>query len=81
MSDHKPFKGVIRKWKMIDRIIFGSAAFDVDSVPLSTEAIRDDRIVQHLDMRTSRVVRIEDRGTFKIAETQNSYYVLLEEAS
>lgn len=76
----KPFKGVISNWWREDlgdcEIVNGICEWHRDQEAFALHTPRDP-IAQHLEMHTSRVVKIDNRGAYAICETKNSIYVLV----
>jgi hypothetical protein len=73
----KPFKGVIREWYRDGDVICGICEYHPDAEVLTARAVIGDGIVQGYPMHTSRVIGVEQRGSFAICETKNSFYVLI----
>lgn len=74
----KPFKGVISGWHRDGDVICGRCEYHADAEPLSAGAILTNGVVKDYGISTSRVEKIEERGSFAICETKNSFYVLVD---
>lgn len=73
----KPFKGVISDWVRDGDVIVGTCQYHPEmETELTPNAIMFDGIVKGHRMHTSRVEKIEYRGSFSLLETKNSFYIL-----
>jgi hypothetical protein len=73
----KPFKGVIREWYRDGDVICGICEYHPDAEVLTARAMLDNGLVQGYPMHTSKVIKVEERESFAICETKNSFYVLV----
>ena len=77
MTD-KPFQGVIYEWRRAGDMIVGKCRWHMNQHQPSLEAVLRNDIIVGGEMRTSKIVRMEDRGSFVLCETRNSFYALIE---
>lgn len=75
----KPFKGVISNWHRDGNVIVGRCQYHPEMQnEITLHAVMNDAIVRDQEMHTGRIGKIEDRGSFQICETKNSFYILIE---
>jgi hypothetical protein len=73
----KPFKGIISQWYRDGDVICGICEYHPDAEVLTVKAMFDNGLVQGYQMHTSKVINVEERESFAICETKNSFYVLV----
>lgn len=75
----KPFKGIISTWQINSAgCVTGICVFHTEmEEKLTPQAFLNDRIVKAEKIHTSRIMSLENRGTFHLLETKNSWYVLV----
>lgn len=80
----KTLKGIISDWRQEDQMIFGKCVWHADAVPVERAIMSPGNpIATGHGMHTSEVVAIKDGPSdqFSIAETRNSFYILLNKAA